>query len=246
MKFTVLLVVSDKSLLKELESLIPWDSLSLSLVSVASDGKMGEALIKRYEPDIVIAELNLGGKDALTMLASSSASYSVIISDTADYESMRAALRLGVSDFLSKPVERRQIEEVLSVLIEKIKKDRQVEEEVDEDLIPLPKTVGNHIINSAIEFISNNYYKPIGLQAASESLGLSESHLSRLFKEETGLNFLQYLNAWRINKAVVMMKDPRKNISEIASSCGFPTAGYFAKIFKRFSGYTPTEYRNQL
>jgi two-component system response regulator YesN len=62
----------------------------------------------------------------------------------------------------------------------------------------------------------------------------------------TGLNFLQYLNAYRINQAAIMMKDPKKNISEIAINCGFPTPGYFAKIFKRFTGKTPTQFRDEI
>jgi two-component system response regulator YesN len=43
-----------------------------------------------------------------------------------------------------------------------------------------------------------------------------------------------------------MMKDPKKNISEIAINCGFPTPGYFAKIFKRFTGKTPTQFRDEI
>ena len=116
----------------------------------------------------------------------------------------------------------------------------------EKELIELPRSVDNHIINSVISFIATNYSHPVGLQEAAEYLELSESHLSRLFKEETGLNFLQYLNAWRINKAAALMRDPRKNISEIATDCGFPSPGYFAKIFKRFSGMTPSQYRDKI
>ena len=105
--------------------------------------------------------------------------------------------------------------------------------------------MNNHIINSVINFIVNNYSSSVGLQEAAQYLGISDSHLSRLFKEATGMNFLHYLNAYRVNKAARMMLDPRKNITEVALECGFPSPGYFAKIFKRFSGQTPTQYRDE-
>jgi two-component system response regulator YesN len=114
------------------------------------------------------------------------------------------------------------------------------------ELIALPRNVNNHVIDATIAFIADNYANRVGLQEAASYLELSESHLSRLFKEVTGLNFLQYLNAWRVNKSVELMKDPKKNIGEIATSCGFPTPGYFAKIFKRFTTKTPTQFRDEL
>ena len=70
--------------------------------------------------------------------------------------------------------------------------------------------------------------------------------LSTLFKEVTGINFLQYLNGYRLNMAIDMMKEGGVNISEIAPKCGFQNPGYFAKIFKRYFGMTPTQFRDQL
>ena len=49
-----------------------------------------------------------------------------------------------------------------------------------------------------------------------------------------------------MNKAAQLMKDPRKNISQIAAECGFPSPGYFAKIFRRFSGQTPSSFRDHM
>jgi two-component system response regulator YesN len=252
MSYTVVLVEDEKIVRDELASSIGWDRLDLKLVGTAGDGLEGEALIKKLEPDIVITDIRLPGIDGLQMLARCPINHAVILSGHTDFSYMKQAIRLGVFDYLLKPVDDEELENTLSSLVGKIKEEdndyerlRKTRSVTGEELIPLPRSVNNHVVDNAISFIATNFGKPVGLQEAATFLGLSESHLSRLFKEVTGLNFLQYLNAWRINKSVEMMKDPKRNIGEIATSCGFPTPGYFAKIFKRFSGVTPTQFRDE-
>ena len=94
------------------------------------------------------------------------------------------------------------------------------------------------------EYIEKNYAKQIALSDIARETKLSESHLSVLFKTETGINFLQYLNAVRITNATHLLLQTSMNVTEIASATGFPSPGYFTKMFRRFKGMTPTEYRN--
>ncbi|WP_320127677.1 helix-turn-helix domain-containing protein [uncultured Sphaerochaeta sp.] len=252
MSYSVIFIEDEKIVREELVASIRWELLGLDLVATASDGIEGEKLIKQYEPDIVITDIRLPGIDGLTMLSRCPINHAIILSGHTDFNYMKQAIRLGVFDYLLKPIDDVELEETLSNLVKKLEEEDKDFEQLrttrsvsTSELIPLPHGVNNHVIDSTIGFISQNYSSPVGLQEAAAFLELSESHLSRLFKEVTGLNFLQYLNAWRINKAVDLMKDPKRNIGEIATSCGFPTPGYFAKIFKRFSGVTPTQYRDE-
>ncbi|MFA6844743.1 MAG: helix-turn-helix domain-containing protein [Sphaerochaetaceae bacterium] len=251
MSYTVILVEDEKIVRDELAATIGWERLDLKLIGTAGDGIEGESLIKKLEPDIVITDIRLPGIDGLEMLSHCPINHAIILSGHTDFNYMKKAIRLGVFDYLLKPVDDQELENSLSNLVARIHEEdsdyerlRKCKNVSDAELIPLPHTVNNHVVDNAIGFIASNFNKPIGLQEAATFLGLSESHLSRLFKEVTGLNFLQYLNAWRINKSVEMMKDPKRNIGDIATNCGFPTPGYFAKIFKRFSGTTPTQYRD--
>lgn len=252
MSYTVVLVEDEKIVRDELVESINWDKLGLHLAGAAGDGLEGEAMIKKLEPDIVIADIRLPGIDGLEMLARCSVDHAVILSGHTDFSYMKTAIRLGVFDYLLKPVDDDELEQTLFKLVQRIKEEDSDYERLKKtrtpsgsELIALPHAVNNHVVDNAIGFIATNYGKPVGLQEAAQFLGLSESHLSRLFKEVTGLNFLQYLNAWRINKSIDLMKDPKLNIGEIATQCGFPTPGYFAKIFKRFAGVTPTQYRDE-
>ncbi len=253
MSYTVLLVEDEQLVREELAQTTDWAALGTQLAGTSADGLDGEAKIRLLDPDIVITDIRLPGQDGLTMLKNCQVTHAIILSGYTDFSYTRSAIRLGVFDYLQKPVDNHQLEDAVRALVQKIKEEDQdiiaLHSRVkssEKELIELPRSVDNHIINSVISFIATNYSHPVGLQEAAEYLELSESHLSRLFKEETGLNFLQYLNAWRINKAAALMRDPRKNISEIATDCGFPSPGYFAKIFKRFSGMTPSQYRDKI
>jgi len=252
MSYSVVFVEDEQIVREEIVSSIRWQMLGLELIGTAADGLEGEQLIKRVEPDIVITDIRLPGIDGLTMLSRCPVNHAIILSGHTDFNYMKQAIRLGVFDYLLKPVDDEELEETLANLVKKIQEEDHDYEQLrgskgtsNVELIPLPRGVNNHVIDSTIAFIADNFSSPVGLQEAAAFLELSESHLSRLFKEVTGLNFLQYLNAWRINKAVELMKDPKRNIGEIATNCGFPTPGYFAKIFKRFTGVTPTQYRDE-
>ena len=245
----VILVEDEVLILEELKVSIPWKEYGFEVLGTAGNGIDGERIIEELDPDIVITDIRLPGKTGLEMLEAASVEHGIILSGYTDFNYMQKAIRLGVFDYLQKPIDSRQFHETLSGLVEKMRQEDQAIERLktsDPELIALPRNVGNHVINSVIAFIAANYSRPVGLQEAAQYLELSESHLSRLFKEETGLNFLQYLNAFRVNKAAQLMKDPRKNISQIAAECGFPSPGYFAKIFRRFSGQTPTSFRDNM
>ena len=251
MSYSVVLVEDERLVRDDLAMNTPWRELGLELVGTSSDGIDGEGLIRLLNPDIVVTDIRLPGQDGLVMLSKCHVNHAVILSGYTDFSYTRAAIRLGVWDYLQKPVDPKELNRTLTSLVERIRKDEleagfRAEEELAEgDLVELPRRVNNHIINSVINFIVNNYSSSVGLQEAAQYLGISDSHLSRLFTEATGMNFLHYLNAYRVNKAARMMLDPRKNITEVALECGFPSPGYFAKIFKRFSGQTPTQYRDE-
>ncbi len=251
MSYTVVFVEDEQIVRQEIVESVQWERLGLKLVGTAADGHEGENLIKSLEPDIVITDIRLPAQSGLEMLANCPVNHAIILTGHTDFSYMKQAIRLGVFDYLLKPIDDEELEQTLLQLIKKIQEEEsdfetlRTKAATKGELIPLPKNMGNHVIDATIGYISANYASPVGLQEAAAYLELSESHLSRLFKEVTGLNFLQYLNAWRVNRSVDLMADPKKNIAEIALACGFPTPGYFAKIFKRFTGKTPTQFRDE-
>lgn len=246
---SLVIVEDEKLILEELVTTVDWASIGVSVVATAEDGVMGEKIIKEYNPDIVITDIRLPLQDGLTMVSKCPLldQNVLVLSGYTDFEYTRKAIQLGVYDYLEKPVDDEELLKVCSTLAEKIREEHKSEKQEDGAFrINLPTGFHNHQISCIVTYIKENYEKPIGLADAAEYIRLSENHLSTLFKEVTGINFLQYLNGYRLNMAIDMMKEGGVNISEIAPKCGFQNPGYFAKIFKRYFGMTPTQFRDQL
>lgn len=82
----------------------------------------------------------------------------------------------------------------------------------------------------------------LSLSHVSAALGVSASHMSRTFKRETGSTFEHYLAERRVEYARRLLLDPLNNVSEVARKCGFADASYFARVFRKLSGCSPSEY----
>ena len=246
-KLKVVLVEDEEIVLRELEETIDWEGLGLEVVGTAKDGIEGENMIKALSPDIVVTDIKLPGKNGLQMIEDAAVTNGIILSGYTDFEFTKRAIRLGVFDYLEKPVDDDELEASLKTLAIRIVEDEKDMDSISDGCrIVLKEDVQNHWIKVAIEYIGKNYMNQIALSDIARETRLSESHLSALFKTETGINFLQYLNAVRINASIRLLSQSSMNISEIARSTGFPNPGYFTKIFRRFMGKTPTEYRNDL
>lgn len=95
----------------------------------------------------------------------------------------------------------------------------------------------------AISYIRENYSRKISLASVAEHVGLSSGYLCRIFKEETGVSINAYINNLRMTHAGELLADKNSYIKEVAISVGFEDQLYFSRLFKRYYGVTPSEYR---
>jgi len=107
----------------------------------------------------------------------------------------------------------------------------------------LKLTKVNSVLSIVIDFIEKNYSSDISLEDAAELVNISPYYLSKLFKQETGENFIDYLTSVRIKKAKKLLSDPRNNVKDICYKVGYKDPNYFTRVFKKICGITPTEYK---
>jgi two-component system, response regulator YesN len=101
------------------------------------------------------------------------------------------------------------------------------------------------IIDKALLFINENYSADISLENIAGHVYLSPGYFSRLFKSVTGINYIDALTRVRIEKAMELLKDPQYAVYQIGSLVSYRNTKYFYKIFKKYTGYTPSEYRKK-
>ncbi len=97
-------------------------------------------------------------------------------------------------------------------------------------------------IQLAIDYIYTNYDKNISILDIADTVNLSEGHLRKCFKNETGETVLDFLTAYRIERAKKMMDEGKDKINEISTKIGFTSNQYFSYVFKKIEGITPGEY----
>jgi AraC-like DNA-binding protein len=95
----------------------------------------------------------------------------------------------------------------------------------------------------ARNFIDEHISEELSLTKVAKAADTSPNYLSEKFKEATGINFVQYVALGRYQKAATFLRDADLRVSEIAFAAGFQSLSQFNRVFKKFSGKTPTEYR---
>lgn len=98
----------------------------------------------------------------------------------------------------------------------------------------------------AIRYIQNNYKRDVSLNEVAEHIGVNSSYLSRLFKEDCGIGFVEYLNHIRVGYAKQLIENKELKLKDIAHEVGFNNYTYFFKVFKDVLNVTPVEYKRML
>lgn len=100
-------------------------------------------------------------------------------------------------------------------------------------------------VKTVIQYVISNPQRFIQLSEAAQHANISESYLSQLFKKETGENYISFVHHYKVNLAKEMLEDS-KLIYEICDQIGFENANYFSKIFRRYTGHTPSNYKKHV
>ena len=105
---------------------------------------------------------------------------------------------------------------------------------------------GNNFITMVQEYVQDNYMNEVKLSSLAEMLCVSQEHLSRVFKQEMGIGFKDYLVRFRLKKAEEMLRhETGRAVSEVAYACGFNDGNYFSYTFKKAYGVSPTQVRRK-
>ncbi|SCJ99861.1 Uncharacterized response regulatory protein SA0215 [uncultured Clostridium sp.] len=252
--YKVLIVEDENMIRKGLIYTFNWEELGLIVVGEASNGAEGIEKIEELNPDIVIVDVNMPIMTGIEMLENSIDKYmfsSIILSGYAEFSLAKKAVHLDVVEYLLKPVDTEQLKNALNKAKEKITQRKQVKIIKDElkdfsclrpNLIKDKNKTSIYVLRM-IEYVNSNYKEKISIQNLVETLGVSSTFLNNEFKKETTYTFNDYLNRFRINKAIEIIKNSDEKIYNIASDVGFKDYRYFINVFKKYTNCVPSDFR---
>jgi two-component system response regulator YesN len=107
----------------------------------------------------------------------------------------------------------------------------------------LSLTSASPVIRKAVRYLKENLQRRVSLEEVAQYCCVSVYHLSHLFKRETGMTVVDFLNKLRVEKAMHFLEATDCTIQEIAYFVGFQDANYFSRTFKKYVKYSPSAYR---
>ena len=191
--------------------------------------------------DIVLTDIMMPGIDGFELIEwIKTNSYNceiIILTAYGTFEYARKALDFGVTGYLLKPINEAELKDLLNKAILNINQNSKQAEHGDSVNCSLP-------VRLACEYIEKNFQENINLNKISNYVSLSKNYFCNIFKKETGVTIWDYLIRIRMEEARKMLLETSMKTYEISEKVGYDDPSYFGRLFKKYTGFTPVEYRD--
>lgn len=232
-----------------------WNAMDCMVVGEASDGEEGLLAIEKYHPDLVICDIKMPGMTGIEMLKAlrekGDDTPVIFLTAYSDFSYAQQAVHLAASEYILKPFEDGKLEEAVIRIKNRIQDERKNHNEktssniLNDELIT-KKGDKSKYVSESISFIVKNYSNPnLGIRMVAENVGISEGHLSHVFKSETDYTVNDYITRYRIKAAMKLLESFRYKIYEVAEMVGYKDITYFSTIFKKLTGMNPSDWKGQ-
>jgi AraC-like DNA-binding protein len=101
-------------------------------------------------------------------------------------------------------------------------------------------------IKTTLTYIQENYKEKIYIRDLADLIGMNEQYFCRFFKKVIGRSPMEYVNEYRIKKAIHYLKESDLTVTEICLECGYNNLGNFLREFRKYTSTTPLQYRRHL
>ena len=227
---------------------------SRCVIHQAKNGREAVELFERFHPQVAILDIEMpgiSGLEAARRIRESGNPCMILFLTAFDkFSYAREAITLRALDYLLKPYDEKElilsVEEALYLYDHRTEKvgvrvltgETIAPREEDHTALRL-----GQVRENIERYIRENYNTELSMQDVARAMNYSDAYFCKLFKQCFKVNFSAYLNEDRIARARELLQTTRLNVREISVACGYSDANYFARVFKRITGMTPTEYR---
>jgi len=250
-----LLIVDDEPIIRQgIQKFVNFEELSITEVYEASNGNEALKQFDKYTPDIVLLDINmpkLNGLEFARKIKYINENVLIAVITGYDYyEYAVTALKIGIDDYILKPVSKNDIQELLSKLVDKLKL-RLKKEEVNllvEGIMEKNAISGEYNYkDKIIQLIEENASDPsFSLPYLASELNISTGYCSSLFKQLFGISFKEFVISTRLEKAKILLLSSDLKIYEISEKVGFDDPNYFSTSFKKRYEVSPNQFKERI
>lgn len=240
------LIVDDEATMRRgLVSGVNWSDMDCVVIGEAVNGLDALEQVEKLRPDLIITDIRMPQMNGLEMFSklrqSGNQAHVILLTAYDDFDYIRSALQLGAVDYLLKPFRPQE----LGAAIARVQgmASGRIETRSENPLLP-EKGEHSKYVTLATDFIAKHYADAdISITSIAMELGVSEGHLSHIFKKETGYTVINYLTHFRIHAAMELLQDCKYKVYQVAEQVGYRDVSYFSSTFKKFTGVSPSDYQ---
>jgi YesN/AraC family two-component response regulator len=241
-------VDDEQIILNGLKHMISSEKTLFTDIECASDAFDALSLIETFKPDLVISDIQMPAMDGLELIREAqqrNIKRFVILSGYDFFDYARQALRLHVTDYLLKPIQQRELVEVLNrISLEVLEERSHMQQEESKENHSFSNQTAN--IRKFKAYVQEHFMHDVSLDDVAGHLGLRSNYVCNILKRELGLTFVHYLHYVRIEKAKELLTHRDfLTVEQVAKSVGYEATRHFYKIFKQYTGQTPGGFKNQ-
>jgi two-component system response regulator YesN len=238
----IVVIDDDRHVVEGLKKFIQQLGPEVIYAGNAADGREALNLIRSEKPDVILTDIMMPVMDGLEMIEElRKEGYPgeiIILSGYADFQYARQALRFQVNDYLLKPMTLEELHNALKKAAARLSDRGRIIK------TGLGWSADNHhrdTVDYMIRFAEENYGKNICLEDLAKKLPFSRNYLNHVFKLNTGETFTNFLIRVRMEKAKALLREGRYYVYEIAEMVGYKNIPYFSYIFRRYTGFKPSD-----
>jgi len=222
----------------------------VKVVFEAVTGRQAVEALREVRPDIILMDVVLPGMDGLAVTRYARKLYPAtrvaIVSAYDKFDYAQEALRAGAVDYLLKPVRPEQLVMLLKKLCAELDAEngsRAGAEDAGDD--QQPNAPHAAALQRARAYIAERYARGLTLEQVAAHVGMAPTYFSRIFKQEQGCTFMQYLTRVRLEEARRLLRTTTLSIAEIGEAVGYHGASHLTAVFKQAEGISPGAYRRR-
>lgn len=249
--FNALLVDDEPVAVNALKNRVDWKKYGVDEVFTAGSMEQAETIFKTKRVDFMLSDVEMPQGSGIELFEWVKSYYPkvecIYVTCHPEYDYMRDALRLGSADYLLKPIDYEELDNVLVKLVKRLqatKVIRQAPQEIVRHMVEeeLQKSYCSPV-DGARKYILIHIQESMSIDDIAQEVHLNPQYLMRLFKKETGYSILEYITDERIRMAKELLLKTEYPVNQVADTVGYANYSYFTKIFRRSVGVSPKKFR---
>ena len=251
---TILIVDDEKLAVEGIKANADFERYGITRVLAAYSMKQAIRAMEENDVDIIICDIEMPNGNGLEFLKwvkeYKPDTVSVILSSHSEFSFAQQAIHLSCMEYILKPATPEVLDNILTQAVQRVRQN---------DSDTQAKILGEAYVHRAygpedeaptqVEQVRSYIMEHIGEELSVGELAgmvfLSQNHLIRSFKKRYGKTVIEYITDCRMSLAEKLLKESALTVTAISARVGYPNYSYFSQCFKRYTGYTPSQYRNE-